>query len=94
MLAVVKCPPLLFRHTDCLWSWCQTSPVEVFRGDTAVTVAMASLPNVDKGPPIVKQSKKHAEMVKLAKEADISTRIGKGTTARLEVRMPIKLLFL
>ena len=50
---------------------------------------MARLLNVDEGPPIVKQSKKHAETLKRALEANVSTRIGDGTKARLEVQTPI-----
>ena len=51
---------------------------------------MASTSNVIESAPLVKQSKKHAETLNRAREADITTCIGEGTRAKLEVRRPTK----
>ena len=37
----------------------------------------------------MKQSKKHAETLKRAVEANVSTRIGNGVEAKLEVQKPM-----
>ena len=68
----------------------EASRLEHSVSKTAVTPQMASIPNANKSAPPVKESKKHAEMLRRASEANVSTRIGKGTRATLEVQRSLR----